>query len=86
MSSTCSEHAGMCSEIKENTRLTKEIHVALLGEVGSDRTGWIPRMSSMEKTVDKARSMAFTACVGLVSVAGGFVWALITGQITVGKP
>ena len=77
----CSEHAGICAQLIENTRLTKEIHVALLGEVTSERAGWIPRVAGMEKVISKVQSMAITASCAFIVAALGVIWALITHQV-----
>jgi len=78
----CSEHAGICAQLIENTRLTKEIHVALLGEVTSERAGWIPRVADMERVIRKAQSMVITVSCGFIVAALGVIWALITHQVT----
>lgn len=77
----CSEHAGICAQLIENTRLTKEIHNALLGDMGSDRQGWIPRVAIMEKVISKVQSMAITASCAFIVAALGVIWALITHQV-----
>jgi len=78
----CGEHAGICAQLIENTRLTKEIHVALLGEVTSERAGWIPRMAAIEEVTKRIKSIAYTVSGAFVVSALGVIWALITHQVT----
>jgi hypothetical protein len=86
MSQTCGEHAPLMTVVAATHEKVSRIEEALLGKIGSvDETGWIPRMRVVKARVDKAYSIAMTMSIAFVLFCGGVLWAILTGQLTIGR-
>lgn len=81
----CPAGDGGCEDMKENTKMTREIHAAIVGGLNPGQMGWAAMTAYAYDNVRKAKSMAMTANIAFMSGAVLFIWGLITHTIKIGS-
>lgn len=71
-------------QLDENTRLTREIHIALVGRPEYKLVGLIDRVERLEKS-DKKRERLMLKATGAM-IAMTVVWEVIKDKFFGGKP